>query len=288
MPYLYTDRTMLGLWVSGWSRYGASSTRSNNYTPLLVDELALGPFRYQHIFLTGAAPNDMFLHHEAQSQIFYRFKAAYFHTSVFLDPNLLLVGTRYTWREADLEDERLDDRISETLAIEFGFDWGPFAVELTPGVAGQSAVKIDDFLDTHDDHNLWRAGARLTFPAFRIQVAAGKASSNGALDDKLLFLQNSWEYAYGRLNLGMQLRSRLDLALSIIARTLRYEARGVGASFSYESLSVSNALQASYALSHRFSVGAHVIVEYQRRDSSALDEWSRLLPRGGVFTGFWF
>lgn len=283
VPYLYTDRTMLGLWVSGGSRYGASSTRTNNYTPLLVDELALGPFRYQHIFLTGAAPNDMFLHHEAQSQIFYRFKAAYFHASVFLDPNLLLVGTRYNWREADFEDESLDDRISETFAIEFGFDWGPLAIELYPGVAGQSAVKIGDFFDAQEELNLWRAGARLTFPAFRIQLAAGRASSDG-----LLFLDSSWEYSYGRLNVGFQPIGRLDVAISTLARTLTYQARAGGAFLSYDSLCVSNSVQASYALSHRLSVGGHIILEYQRRDSSSLDERSRLLPRGGVFTGFWF
>jgi len=162
-PFVYRNRTMLGLWASMFSRYGASSTRSNNFTPLLVDELALGPFRYQHLFLSGAAPNDMFLHHEAQSQLFYRFKAAYFHTSVFFDPNLLLVGTKYPWRAEDFEDETLDDRLSETLGIEFGFDWGPFAVELYPVVLGQAGVKDGDFFDVHSEHNMWRAGARVTF-----------------------------------------------------------------------------------------------------------------------------
>lgn len=299
-PFLYTNRTMLGVWASIGSRYGASSTRSNNFTPLLVDELALGPFRYQHEFLSGAAPNDMFLHHEAQSQIFYRFKAAYFHTSVFFDPNLLLVGTRYPWRREDVEDEVIDDRLSETLGIEFGFDWGPLAVELYPAVIGQGGVKIgDDFFDSHTEHNLWRAGARLTFPVWRAQLAVG-ATSTGDFTERQTdlgggeivfeFFDTEWEYGYARLNLGWKARHDLDVALSGIARTLEYEASesGGGESFSYQSFSLSSSLQASYDISYRFSVGGHAIVEYQRREAPDFGTRSRVMPRFGLFTGFWF
>ncbi|HWM85645.1 MAG TPA: hypothetical protein VNO33_07400 [Kofleriaceae bacterium] len=299
-PFLYRNRTMLGIWASAWSRYGASSTRSNNFTPLLVDELSLGPFRYQHLFLSGAAPNDMFLHHEAQSQLFYRFKAAYFHTSVFFDPNLLLVGTKYSWREEDFEDEVLDDRVSETLGIEFGFDWGPFAVELYPAVLGQAGVKIgENFFDVHSEHNLWRLGAKVVFPSWRVQVAAGLSSVEDIAEvempvdgqEQLVFFDTSWEFAYGRLNLGWLPRKDLDISLSGIARSTKYEAtnlsQGAGR-FAYDSLSLSTAVQASYALSHRFSVGGHAIVEMHRRDGSDLPERTRFMPRLGLFTGFWF
>ncbi len=304
-PFLYRNRTMLGVWASFASRYGASSTRSNNFTPLLVDELALGPFRYQHLFFSGAAPNDMFLHHEAQSQIFYRFKAAYFHTSVFFDPNLLLVGTRYSWREADVEDEVLDDRLIETLGIEFGFDWGPLAVELYPAVVGQGGVKIgDEFFDSHTEHNLWRAGARLTFPAWRAQLAVGLTATDDFTQREVdigdgmvgfTFGDTSWEYGYARLNLGWKPRHDLDLALSGIARTLDYEATlddgisgGGGDDFAYQSFSLSTSLQASYDINYRFSVGGHAIVEYQRREAPGFESRARVMPRFGLFTGFWF
>jgi len=299
-PFLYRNRTMLGLWVSLFSRYGASSTRSNNFTPLLVDEVALGPFRYQHLFLSGSAPNDALLHHEAQSQIFYRFKAAYFHSSVFFDPNLLLVGTRYGWREPDVEDETLDDRLSETLGIELGFDWGPFAVELSPAVLGQSAVKVGDFFDTTDELNLWRVGARLTFPLWRIQAFAGQAQADdfadrlvdiGEEEPTYISYETTWRYRYLRLNLGWQPLRDLDVALSTIVRSLAYEAvtDSLGAtSLTYDALSLSTAAQATYALGHRFSVGGHLIVETQRRESSDTDARLRLLPRVGLFTGFWF
>jgi hypothetical protein len=296
-PFLYRNRTMLGLWGSIGSRYGASSTRSNNFTPLLVDELALGPFRYQHLFQSGSAPNDMFLHHEAQSQIFYRFKAAYFHSSVFFDPNLLLVGTRYEWSEDDFEDETLDDRLSETLGIEFGFDWGPFAVELYPAVLGQSALKLGDFFSDETELNLWRVGVRLNFPDWRLQAAAGITRAEGE-DDRLVeidgfpqaaFFDTRWEYRYGRLNLGWTARHDLDLALSVIGRALDYQASIPAPDGThYDSTSVSTAVQASHDLSHRFSVGGHVIVEYQRREGSAFDSRSRVMPRMGLFTGFWF
>ena len=298
-PFVYRDRTMLGIWASAFSRYGASSTRSNNFTPLLVDELALGPFRYQHEFLSGAAPNDMFLHQEAQSQIFYRFKAAYFHTSVFFDPNLLLVGTRYPWREADVEDESHDDRLSETLGIEFGFDWGPLAIELYPAVLGQGAVKVGDYFDVHTEHNLWRVGGRLTFPTWRVQLAAGGSSVNGDSEqrltvggvDQFVFFDTDWQYRYGRLNLSWRPLAQLELELSGIARTLDYDARsGVAGvnDVSYKSLSLSTAAQATWDLSHRFSVGGHLIAELQRRETPGYDDGARLLPRFGLFTGFWF
>jgi hypothetical protein len=282
-PFLYRNRTMLGLWVSAFSRYGASSTRSNNFTPLLVDELA---------------PNDMFLHHEAQSQIFYRFKAAYFHTSVFFDPNLLLVGTRYSWREPDLEDESLDDRLNESLAIELGFDWGPLAIELTPAVLGRAAVKVGDFFDTDEELNLWRLGARVTFPSWHAQVFAGATARDAAAETLIeeagmeyyTFVDTRWSYRYARLNVGFRPRGDLDLVLSVIGRSLSYgtsnEPDGVDP-VDYESTSLSTSAQASYAIGHRFSVGGHVITEVQAREAGD-ESGTRVLPRFGLFTGFWF
>jgi hypothetical protein len=301
-PFLYRNRTMLGLWASALSRYGASSTRSNNFTPLLVDELALGPFRYQHLFLSGAAPNDMFLHHEAQSQLYYRFKAAYFHTSVFFDPNLVLVGQKYPWREEDFDHDDQDDRLSETLGIEFGFDWGPLAIELYPVVLGQAGVKVGDFFDVHSEHNLWRAGARLTFPSWRAQLAVGLAETEGDAErlvemDQMQYFEfwsTEWSFRYARLNLGWRPTPSLDLAVSAIARGLEYQATSPNNdtmrmdSTSYESTSLSSSVQVSYALSHRFSVGGHGIVEVHRRNGAGLAAETRTLPRFGLFTGFWF
>ena len=298
-PFIYRDRTMLGIWASAFSRYGASSTRSNNFTPLLVDELALGPFRYQHEFLSGAAPNDMFLHHEAQSQIYYRFKAAYFHTSVFFDPNLLLVGTRYAWREADLEDESHDDRLSETLGIEFGFDWGPLSLELYPAVLGQGAVKVGDYFDVHSEHNLWRVGARLTTATWRVQLAAGLSSLEDSNEDQreiggvdqVVFWNTEWKYRYARLNMSWRPVTPLELELSAIARGFEYTADSLTdevRDLAYQSFSLSTAAQATWDFSHRFSVGGHLIAEMQRRETAGFDDGVRLLPRLGLFTGFWF
>ncbi len=297
-PFLYIDRTMLGLWVSLFSRYGGSPTRSNNFTPLLVDELALGPFRYQHIFLSGAAPNDMLLHHEAQSQIYYRFKAAYFHTAVFFDPNLLLVGTKYRWTAADLADEVVDDRLNEIFGVEFGFDWGPVAVQLAPAVFTQSAVKFMGAFDRTLDNNLWRAGLRLTFRTWQGELMAGLAHTSTGFDgergDQVMGELGlpEWKYQYARLTARWETAGKLALAASAIARKLDYEVTEFASPSSrqelrYESTSLSGSVQAQYPLSRRFSVGGLGIVELHRRESGA-DRQTRVLPRFALFTGFWF
>jgi len=290
VPFLYTNRTELGLWVSLLSRYGASKSRSNNYTPTVVDELALGPFRYQHYFLTGAAPNPLLLHDEAQSQIYYRFKAAYFHASVFLDPNLVLVGEKYAWREEDLEDETLDDRMNEVLAIEFGFDFGPLAIEIAPAVLAQSAVKTSRFFDAKGDHNLWRAGLRFTQRLWQAELLAGRARSTDFLDNVMMSGDTTWLYTYGRANVGLRPIDRLALDLSAIWRTLDYELEQVTAStFSYDSTSLSLAAIGRWALSHRLAVGGSLMAEIQSRQGPDETEAKRrVMPKVAAFTSFSF
>jgi hypothetical protein len=102
-----------------------------------------------------------------------------------------------------------------------------------------------------------------------------------------------WDFRYARLNLGWRPTPSLDLAVSAIARGLDYDATLLSDaedmdSYSYESTSLSTSVQVSYALSHRFSVGGHGIVEVHRREGSGLSAETRTLPRFGLFTGFWF
>ncbi len=291
VPHVYKDRTALGLWVSVLSRYGASKSRSNNFTPMLVDELHLGPFRYQHVFLSGAAPNSALLHNEAQSQIYYRFKAAYFHGSLFIDPNLILVGTKYNWREEDLEDEVLDDRVNEWLAIEFGFDFGPIAIEFYPAVVGQAAIKTPLFFDRKSDHNLWRAGIRFTQRLWRAELIAGLSNEISYKDgqDGSLAGETEWDYQYGRLNIDVEPHPRIVALVSVIYRRLAYDLNAPVGELSYRSTAVSSAIQARYRLSHRFEVGGNAIVEIQSRRGPDGDGPSRrMLPKLGVFTSFSF
>ena len=293
VPHVYRDRTALGLWVSALSRYGGSETRTNNFTPMLVDELHLGPFRYQHIFLSGATPNQALLHNEAQAQLYYRFKAAYFHASIFFDPNIVLVGEKYRWRASDLEDEDRDDRFNEIIAIEFGFDYGPLALELTPAVAAQSVVKGPGFFEATSELNLWRVGLRLRQRTWEAQLFGGFANVDGFASDEqeMDFVGDSrWEYLYGRANVSFSPHPRVGAIVSAVYRKLSYRIDTFGAGdLTYDSTSVSTAIQGWFALSHRFNVGGNAILEIQSREATGdTQSKRRLFPKLALFTSFSF
>jgi hypothetical protein len=166
-------------------------------------------------------------------------------------------------------------------------------------VLGQAGVLVGDYFDSHSEHNMWRVGVRLTFPAWRAQLAAGATASDDFAErfmevggePQFFFWDTRWEFGYARLNLGWRPTADLDLGVSAIGRGMQYEARGgepMAGEVGYESTSLSTSVQASYALSHRFSVGGHAIVEYQRREESGGESRARTMPRFGLFTGFWF
>ncbi len=289
VPHVYKDRTALGVWVSALSRYGSSSTRSNNFTPMLIDELHLGPFSYQHVFLTGAAPNAQLLHAESQSQIYYRFKAAYFHASVFFDPGIILVGSKYKWRRADLKDESLDDRVNEIVAVEFGFDYGPIAIEVTPAAVGQAVVKTSEVFESNNDFNLFRVGLRYTHRLWTAQAFAGQSDARGFTDDSGDFPvigSSDWRYRYARANFFLDSDSRFGGSASLIYRNLNFDVdNGVA---TYQSTSISGALRAHFAVRHRFEVGGQFILETQSRASSAQPRKRRFLPKPSLFGSFSF
>ncbi len=289
VPHIYKDRTALGVWVSAFSRYGSSSTRTNNFTPMLIDELHLGPFSYQHVFLSGAAPNSQLLHAESQTQIFYRFKAAYFHASVFFDPGIVLVGSKYKWRRADLKDETLDDRVNEIAAVEFGFDYGPIAIEVTPGSVGQAVVKTSEVFESNNTFNLWRAGLRYTHRQWIAQAFAGQSTSNGYSDgngNSPVSGPSDWLYRYARANFFFDPHSRFGGSASLIYRSLNYDVDNTQAT--YQSTSLSGALRAHFAIRRRFEVGGQFILETQSRTSSAQRRKRRWLPKLALFTSFSF
>jgi hypothetical protein len=304
IPQLYHNRTSLGLWVSFQSRYGGTKGRPNNFTPLLIDELSTGPFGYQHIFLTGSAPQHFFIHNEAQSQIYYRFKAAYFHASAMLDPNLILVGNKYRWSQSDMEG-RLDDRINDIFAIEFGFDLGPLALQVFPAVVTQSALQIGDRFFQMGEGNLWRAGPRLTFRKWQMELLAGFASTNpleidgATVDDTGATspgpAQADWRY--GRLNIAYAVTEKLTASLNSIYRRLdwsgtlarhNFDGSGTETPMSYASTTVSTALQGTYQIGHRFAVGGNLILERVKRNGTGEATATDYYPKVGLFTSFAF
>ena len=99
--------------------------------PSSLTSFSARPFGYQHIFLTGSAPQKESIHEEAQTQIYYRLKADYFNFSFFIDPNIFLVGrTKYQWQREDFKDD--DDKHVESFFLGFGLDLGAFSLLLFP------------------------------------------------------------------------------------------------------------------------------------------------------------
>jgi hypothetical protein len=203
---VYRNETSLGLWLSFGSRHGASDRR-NNLTPLLTDELSLGPFGYQHVIMTGSAPNRLLIHEEPQTQIYYAFKAAYFHASVFFDPNLVLVGTKYSWRYSDFSNNDANDRWVESFLIELGFDIGNLSLQIIPvsvasiGMGGKVGYQ-------KVDQNLWRVGPRFVHRLFQADFTAGTTKSGGD------------RFVYGRANVDIPLSGHTTVGWSGIARII--------------------------------------------------------------------
>jgi hypothetical protein len=297
VPQLYPNRTSLGLWASFGSRYGGSDNRPNNYTPMLIDERSFGPFRYQHVLLSGVAPSEMLLHAEPQSQVYYRFKVAYFHAAVLVDPNLVLTGDNYKWQPKDLSDETLDDRLVEFAGVEFGFDYGPFALELAPVMGADTAVKVGNVFDHTEGINLWRAGVRYTRRTWEAKLTLGANSFNRnkqSLPTDPTYGPTQWRYGYGRFNLTLQPSDRYRLLASVIVRGTHYgldayDNMGLATHHTdYDATSVATSLEGWVALGHRFRVGGEFVLETQSRSSTSVGALVRALPRGAVFTSFSF
>lgn len=97
-----------------------------------------------------------------------------------LDPNLVLMGTsKYEWRPEDMTEAAFDDRINDILAIDFGFDFGPLSLQVFPAVLSQAAVRMGEVFDRSADLNLWRAGPRLTFRNWQVELLGGFADLTG-------------------------------------------------------------------------------------------------------------
>jgi hypothetical protein len=301
VPLIHKNRTSLGYWGSLLSRYGASESRSNNLTPLLTNTYSSGPFRYQHIIFTGNTPNRLLIYNESQTQIFYSFKAAYFHTSLLVDPNLALVGEKFFWRSEDLEDEELDDRISEYAVVELGFDIGPVAVQLQPVSMAQVAVKAGSIFDKHEAVDLWRAGVLVRFPEWSVEAMGGYAEADGSYSgvdgrgDPNGWGEGRWRFGYARLNLQWrtpwwQITARLWTAIrqTSYELTLHRDMGAAAESHEYRSLSVSNAIQVTVPFLHRFEAGGHLVIETQSRRYQDQGSELRVMPKLSLFAGMSF
>ncbi len=269
MPEVYRNQTSLGLWLSLGSRHGATDRR-NNLTPLLTDELSFGPFGYQHIIMTGSAPNRLLLHEEPQTQIFYAFKAAYFHASVFFDPNLVLVGSKYNWRYTDFADHQATDRWVESFLIELGFDVGNFSLQIVPvsvanvGMGGKLGYRSNE-------ENLWRIGPRFVHRLFQADFTVGTNPSDYD------------HFVYARANLDVPVASQTSVGWSGIYRSANTDSTWdwqatdhLDSGHTYRSTTLTSAFRVHTRLGRRALLDAFLSVEHSDAsiDNAASDvEW---------------
>lgn len=192
VPEIYANETSLGLWFSSPSRYGASGNRKNNFTPLLENRVSDGPFRFQSQFATGSGPILSSIHEENQTQAYYRMKADYFHFSAMVDPNLLLVGGKYKWFASDLDNR--DIRVVESAFVEFGFDYGRWALEFGVGGAANMGARSDEYF-ARQTLSIPRLGIRYQRPTWSLNVFRGHGESGGG---ELTVLRANLEFTSGK------------------------------------------------------------------------------------------
>lgn len=260
MPEIYRNGTALGLWTSHGHKHGATASRPNDFTPVLYDELSLGPFGYQHRLVTGAAPMPFSVHTEVQTQIYYRFKAAYFHASAMFDPNLLLVGSEYDWQIDDLAADRPDMRITEALMVELGFDWGPVALQISPGALSMIAARSGDAFAS-EEHALFRFGPRITLRDWEAELLVGISD------------ESSEHARWVRLNGTLNATEALVFDASVLVRRLELpayqETEAELRTWNVSDRAIAGSLQARYTLFGRYDAAARISAEYAESEASA-------------------
>ena len=209
-PEVYTNKSVLGIWLMPSARYGASGSRSNSFSPFLTNELSFGAYSYQHLLTTGAGPILDGTHAETQMHFYYRMKAEYIHFAFMIDPNLFLVGRQYDWRREDMDD--VDFRANETTFIEFGLDYGKFSFEYSPGIDITAAVKFGEQFGNMRFVNLQRFGLRYTGLDYIINFMMGANSSINEFNKSRLQIM--------RLNLQKKILSKDELTISIINKSV--------------------------------------------------------------------
>ncbi len=225
VPEVYKNQTTLGLWTYGGSRHGASNNRANNWTPILENQFSSGPFGYQHIFTTGANTNDYFIHEEPQTQIYYSFKADYFHLSYYMDPTLVLMGKRYRWFEDELG--RGDYRVNDMNFIELGFDFGHFSLLMQAGSEVQIGFEDEEGYFFDGSLTIPKYGFsyrnHLFFGSFLVGQSTENVQSDETKDsdgDVIDFKISEFDLRFLRVNFGQNLSEKWSYNLSYIQRNL--------------------------------------------------------------------
>jgi len=315
VPQIYKNISSLGYWFSYGSRYGASKSRNNNLTPILQNEFSSGIFGYQHLLLTGSAPMSYSIHEEPQTQVYYRFKADYFHMGVMLDPSMFLVPwEKYEWKREDLR--KLDDRVNPNLALELGFDYSNFTIQwymdsLNMGVNS-------DTLGYYGPAVSYRIGLSYQNPFFKAEAQfdpstfidnvyydfSGETEEETGIGSDEIKIEN--QVGLIRLNFETTYFENINIRYSFIYRRIglknSYDGYEVDDDFTasdeiksklfnYKSDSFTNAMYLIHSFKNKYSLGAFLALEYHTAKSKHFQKEyndDNFYPKCGVYASLFF
>ncbi len=281
VPQYYSNRTFLGTWAILGSRYANIGARQVNFLPLVQDELSDGPFGFQRIVRSGVAPLAWGLHEEPTVQIFYGLKADYVHFEFFVDPTAPLIGQQYNYSIGQLNS--VDDRLVEKGGVEFGFDFGYFAL-VTAFSEGNMAIRGGDYF--HDESfGSSRSGMAFQYNYYKLAFYLGNDTVE--LDDYL-----SHDFRVLKVLAQGPLTSRMRLRVQTIARSLT-DKSGKKRPITYDSSSKTVAAQLDWDLNYRWTVqilgsAETIAAEYTIPTSGETDNKSKTYPKlaSGVTVAF--
>lgn len=276
VPQIYTNLATLGLWLNSGSRYGSSNSRTGNLLPFIVNEKSEGPYSYQHQMITGIAPILKSTHEEPQSQFTYQFKASYFHLMTMLDPNMILVGTNYKWKNTDLKNN--DIKYNDSIIFEFGFDYNAFAIGFRNHTLGYGIL----YNETFSESKISLSSTSFTFidHLYRIELTFGSTLPN--FESKDIFINNektsvktSFDIQFSRLNLELTISEKWLYSYSLISKNSQF------GNF-IKSNSLSNVLYLNYKYGPRYLIGFFGAVENLSISTETVAKKNSIYPKLGA------
>lgn len=256
VPQVYKNQSTLGFWLVQGSRYGSSETRENNGAPILDTQFSDGPFGFQSTSYTGSVPNKYFVHEEAQTQFFYRFKADYFHLGFMFDPNIILVGSKYKWQVEDLEEQ--DHRLFESTLLELGLDFGHFSFIAIVNSSARFAFQdqINGFREGSFNFSRYGLGYQNHLLNLQLFYGSDTVEDNGTYKFSLL-----------RFNANYNLNKSTDLQYSFINQNAKDVFRDSEVS------TMINAFYLTYDLNFKYQVAGMVSLENQDFEQTGESEF---------------
>jgi hypothetical protein len=270
-PIVYPAQTRLGMWASFGSRHGMSSSRNNNFTPVLNSGYVSDVYDFQRTIVTGSQPNFLFEHEEAQTQAFYAFKASYFHLAAYLDPSLMLVGENARWSAADMRTS--DMRLFSTSGMGFGFDRNNWQFGFMGGSLNLGLQSGGRFYEGTASlsklHLVWSDYRH----RFELLSGGGEASNFSPTNF------TNVKIGHLRFNYERTLTEQLHAGFSLIQTTAKLQDSTAGIEMTAKIQSVSALIQYSFA--KRFSVDSLLSFENVSVTDPAGLQNTRLGIKGG-------